>query len=84
MGFFISALKNAFEDIDFTSTGRINKSELRSALQLTGQNPTAEEMTTYTERLGNTRTLLKQLITVFRLDNRDFLFRHYPRCTMTR
>lgn len=50
--FYDSALKGAFDDIDVDGTGTISKSELRTALQLIGQNPTAEEMATYMEGEG--------------------------------
>ncbi|XP_060586360.1 uncharacterized protein LOC132742085 [Ruditapes philippinarum] len=65
-----AALKDAFEDIDITNSGMINKSELRAALQLTGQNPTMEEMITYTERLGNGTFTLAEFI--------EFVEQHIP------
>ena len=42
-----SALEEAFNDIDVDKSGRINRKELRAALQLIGQNPTNEDMKRY-------------------------------------
>ncbi|KAH3841855.1 troponin C, skeletal muscle-like [Dreissena polymorpha] len=43
------ALKQAFEDVDVNQTGTISRGELRSVLQLCGQNPTSEEVAAYLE-----------------------------------
>lgn len=37
----------AFDDIDVDKSGRINRKELRAALQLIGQNPTNADMQRY-------------------------------------
>ena len=43
----VSALMQAFDDIDVDKSGRINRKELRAALQLIGQNPTNADMQRY-------------------------------------
>lgn len=65
-----NALKAAFEDIDITGTGRISKSELRSVLQLTGQNPTLEEMTEYMQHAADSQFTLQELY--------EFIERYIP------
>jgi len=47
-----SALVSAFQDVDVEKTGVIKTSELRTALQLVGQNPSAEEVTQLAEKAG--------------------------------
>ena len=44
---FVSALRQAFVDIDVDKSGRINRKELRAALQLIGQNPSKSDMQRY-------------------------------------
>ena len=48
-GSLLTALEDAFDDLDYEKSGTIPKQELRSALQLIGQIPTLEDMITWFE-----------------------------------
>ncbi|KAL4230334.1 hypothetical protein ACF0H5_010717 [Mactra antiquata] len=56
-----NALKRAFEDIDINKTGHIDKSDIRTVLQLSGQNPTSEEMFTYSDTGESGQMTLEEL-----------------------